>query len=37
MKRLTEGTHQTSDDLTVANVEYSWHASFCQKTVHSDM
>ena len=27
MKRLTEGAHQTSDDLTVANTAYSWHAS----------
>ena len=28
MKGLTEGAHQTSDDLTTANAAYSWHASF---------
>ena len=27
MKRLTEGAHQTSDDLIVANAAYSWYAS----------
>ena len=26
MKRLTEGAHQSRDDLTVANALYSWHA-----------
>ena len=28
MKRLTEGAHQTSDDLTIANTAYFGPASF---------
>ena len=37
MKRLTEGAHQTSNDLTVASAAYSQHISFCRTTVHSNM
>ena len=36
MKWLTEGVHQTSDDLTVANTAYFWHTSFW-RTVDSNM
>ena len=35
MKRLTEGTHQTTDDLVVANAEYSLNASFRRAIVPS--
>ena len=28
MKRLTEGAHQTSDDLTVVNAAYFWWIHF---------
>ena len=33
MQRLTEGAHQTSDNLTVADIAYSWHDSFSWTTV----
>ena len=35
IKRLTEGAHQTSDDLIFANAAYFWHASLWRTTVHS--
>ena len=37
MKRLTEGTHQASDTLTIAYAEYSGHDSFSRTTVHNSM
>ena len=37
IKRLTEGTHKISDDLTVANAVDSWHALFSRATIHSSM
>ena len=33
MKSLTEGAHQTNDDLIIVNAAYSWHASFWRTTV----
>ena len=37
MKKLIEGAHQTSDDLTVVNIANTWHVSFWRSTVHSCM
>ena len=34
MKGLTEGAHQTSDYLTVANIAVFWHTSLWKSTVH---
>ena len=36
MKRLTEGAHQTNDDLTIVNAA-SWCAAFWRTPVNSVM
>ena len=35
MEKLTEGVHQTTDDLAVA--VYSRHSSFCRTTVYNSI
>ena len=37
MKRLTEESHQTSDDLTVMKAAYSLHVLFWRTIPHSGM
>ena len=35
MKSLSEGAHQTFDDVIVTNTVYSWHDSFWRTTVQN--